>query len=281
MANKAMGILIIFLMISGCTSGADRVARQDPIPMIQKKGWEAVTFKTDNFDISGFKPGLWQQIKILTIYIEGDGLAWLSRSRVSSDPTPIYPMGLALALAHPRAGQALYLARPFQFGQKRNINRQYWTHARFAPQVIQAYAQILDDLKQKNQFTGFHLVGYSGGGGIAALLAARRNDVTLLITVAGNLDHRAWTKHHRVSSLSESLNPADHSAKLALIPQVHFYGEKDRIIPGSIAAAYAQSFPDRRLLKIVPVPDMGHGEGWDLLWPKLYDRALAHFHDLM
>ncbi|GAB2181920.1 hypothetical protein DLREEDagrD3_21430 [Denitratisoma sp. agr-D3] len=43
------------------------------------------------------------------------------------------------------------------------------------------------------------LVGYSGGA--AALLAARCSDVVRLVTIAGNLDHRAWTRYHHITTL--------------------------------------------------------------------------------
>jgi hypothetical protein len=44
-------------------------------------------------------------------YQSGDGLAWLSSDVPSSDPTPLDPLALRLALAKP-ARNAAYLARP-------------------------------------------------------------------------------------------------------------------------------------------------------------------------
>lgn len=67
----------------------------------------------------------------------------------------------------------------------------------------------MDALKQRFGATRLTLVGYSGGAAVAALLATRRNDVARLVTVDGNLDHRAWTAHHRVTPLTGSLNPAE------------------------------------------------------------------------
>ncbi len=43
------------------------------------------------------------------------------------------------------------------------------------------------------------MVGFSDGGGAAALLAAMRQDVTFLGTVAGNLDIDAWANLQGVS----------------------------------------------------------------------------------
>jgi hypothetical protein len=50
---------------------------------------------------------------MLTVYIEGDGFAWLSRSQASYDPSPLNPVGLELALRHP-LGESAYLARTCQ-----------------------------------------------------------------------------------------------------------------------------------------------------------------------
>ena len=43
------------------------------------------------------------------------------------------------------------------------------------------------------------MVGFSDGGGAAALLAAMRQDVIFLGTVAGNLDIDAWANLQGVS----------------------------------------------------------------------------------
>ena len=54
--------------------------------------------------------------------------------------------------------------------------------------VVRVSKQAIDTLKQQFQSEEIVLVGYSGGGAIAALVAARRADVADLISVAGNLD---------------------------------------------------------------------------------------------
>ncbi len=60
------------------------------------------------------------------------------------------------------------------------------------------------------------------------LLAAQRRDVDAVITVAANLDHRAWTAHHGDTPLHCSLNAADFARRLQSVPQVHYAGEKDK-----------------------------------------------------
>ena len=85
----------------------------------------------------------------------------------------------------------------------------YWTTHRFAPEVIRASDLALDRLKTLFGAQRLVLVGYSGGAAVALLVAARRHDMGQIITVAGNLDHQAWTHYHHVQALSGSLNPVD------------------------------------------------------------------------
>ncbi|MCD8562495.1 MAG: hypothetical protein LRY54_00110 [Alphaproteobacteria bacterium] len=115
-----------------------------------------------------------------TVYIEGDGLAWLSRNEISLDPTPTNPVALNLA-AMDKAKNVAYLARPCQFSKMIDKNTacpaKYWTNERFAPDVINAMNAALDNIKHQYDITEFNLVGFSGGANIAALLAAARTDV--------------------------------------------------------------------------------------------------------
>src|SRR3546814_2839304 len=63
-----------------------------------------------------------------------------------------------------------------------------WTSARFSDGVIVSMSDALDRLKEEAGASSLDLVGYSGGGGVAVLLAARRRDVVSIVTIAGNLD---------------------------------------------------------------------------------------------
>jgi len=207
----------------------------------------------------------------LTVYIEGDGFAWVSSDMPSSDPTPIHPVGLQLALAQPD-GNAAYLGRPCQYGGADQLpcGRQYWTAGRFAAEVIDASNIAIDDLKKRFGARELTLVGFSGGGAVAALLAARRGDVRRLITVAGNLDHQAWTTQLRLSPLTGSLNPADYRDKLATVIQWHFAGGSDRVMPSTIAENFAAGFPPRNKPIVRVVPGYDHQCCWVQNWPALW-----------
>lgn len=204
----------------------------------------------------------------LTVYIEGDGLAWLSRTEVSPDPTPRNPVGLRLAAADP-SPNVLYVARPCQYAppsvDRRCANSDYWTDRRFAEEVVASVDAAVTRQAGRGA-RGVRLVGYSGGGAVAVLVAARRNDVIDVRTVAGNLDHVALNRHHGVSQQRGSLNAADVAAKIASIPQLHLIGSRDEIVVPSVAESYARRAGTRGCIELRTVPGATHADGWVEAW---------------
>jgi pimeloyl-ACP methyl ester carboxylesterase len=83
------------------------------------------------------------------------------------------------------------------------------------------------------------LVGWSGGGALAVLVAARRTDVTAVLTLAAPLDLAAWTTFHRATPLRTSIDPASLLRSIASIPQIHAAAADDRTVPPGIVAATA------------------------------------------
>ena len=207
---------------------------------------------------------------VLTLYIEGDGLAWLASDRPSDDPTPLNPLALKLALAQPE-GPAAYLARPCQYTNDARCTRRYWTSARFAPEVLEAMNTAVEQMKQRFGAQRLVLVGYSGGAMVAALLAARRPDVLRLVTVAGNLDHQAWARHQRISPLTDSLNAADVRPQLQALSQIHFVGERDKVIPPFLVQNFARSLP---LATVRVLAQQDHACCWAEAWPSLWRETL-------
>jgi poly(3-hydroxybutyrate) depolymerase len=118
-----------------------------------------------------------------------------------------------------------------------------------------------------------HLVGYSGGAAIAVLLAARRQDVASVRTVAGNLDSEAVNRMHRVSAMPESLNPIDVAPALARIPQIHFISQSDIVVPASIAARFAAAATG--CARVVTIVGPSHESGWAEQWPTLLHHIPA------
>lgn len=209
------------------------------------------------------------------VYIEGDGLAFLSRSKRSPDPTPTNPVALRMAAAD-NAANVIWIARPCQYTRDMPGHTQchprYWTTGRFAPETVEAVNKELERLKRTHNIPSFEIVGFSGGGAIAGILAARRNDVTCLRSVAGNMDHDAFTAHHRTPPLTESLNAADYPARLSIVPQYHYVGAKDTVVPGSVVQSYRDRINPQSAFTIETIPGVSHEKGWVELWPSLLQR---------
>ena len=212
------------------------------------------------------------------IYIEGDGLAWMTKNRKSLNPTPKNPVGLHLA-SRDKAENVVWLARPCQFSglldDSTACDDAYWTNKRFAPEVISAYNAALDDIKKRYDIEGFNLIGFSGGGAIAALLAAQRVDVLSLRTVAGNLDHHAHSNYHNVSVLEGSLNPPDFAEKLTTMPQVHFIGGQDEVVPPAVLHSYLQALGPSNCVQYQFIHEAAHEEGWVQKWPEFLQMTPA------
>lgn len=213
---------------------------------------------------------------VATIYIEGDGLAWLSKSNPSLNPTPTNPVALALA-AKDNAPNVIYMARPCQYSGLNTAKpcpAEYWTSKRFAPEVLRAMSRALDEIKARHNLRHFNLVGFSGGGAIAALLTARRNDVISLRTVAGNLDHARLNHNHNVSQMPGSLNPVDIAPAIAEIPQHHFIGALDKIVTPDIYGSFRAAAGSSNCMRSDIVKNASHEKGWIEQWSALLKRPI-------
>jgi len=209
--------------------------------------------------------------KDMKVYIEGDGLAWITRKRISDDPTPLTPIALTLMDADESTCKA-YIARPCQYVKDATCKDKYWTSHRFNSKIIQSFNEALDKLKDNHKNSSFTLVGYSGGGAVATLVTARRDDVSKLITVAGNLDTDRWVEMHHISPLDGSLNPANYTHKLNKIVQYHLIGKNDKVIPKDIFLSYLSKFDKKEKIKHI-LYDSTHR----LRWVKNYKQFLKDY----
>ncbi|MDQ1923220.1 alpha/beta fold hydrolase [Massilia pseudoviolaceinigra] len=269
-------MMLVCIMLAGCAVIDPSLRLQRADALAATAGWERRTLAAGDFALTSWSPAAAQSAVTLTVYVEGDGMAWLSASTVSPDPTPVQAMALQLALRHPR-GAVAYLARPCQFqaGELPAACRSaLWTDARYSRQVIDSMNAALDQLMQRAGARRLVLVGYSGGGVVAALLAARRADVVLLLTVAANLDTVAWARLQHLSPLAASLNPADYATQLARVPQQHWVGADDRVVPPAVLASYAALFPAGARPQVTVVPGFGHACCWQAGWTAMVTPLL-------
>lgn len=255
-------------LLAGCAS--DLVQRADALAA--PAGLQREEVRGGPFVLTAYVHAC-PQAPLLRVYLEGDGRAWITRTQVSPDPTPHTAMGLRLAASD--GGDVVYLARPCQFTpMARNPVCQpaYWAGLRYSPEVVSAMDEALSRYVAQLQPARLELVGYSGGGAIAVLLAARRKDVSAIRTVAGNLDHVAMNQWHKVSQMPGSLNPIDVAAQVARIPQLHVSGAEDAVIPPAITRSFVAKAGPCAALAIIP--GMAHESDWSSRWPGLLQVPL-------
>lgn len=249
------------------------------LSLVRDKGWQDTPIDTGPFVLMSFaRPGAPAADGILTVYIEGDGDAFTARGKPTANPTPVRPVSLDMAMADPSPG-VVYLGRPCQYTNSRtekNCDSQYWSSHRFSEQVVTATDRAISYLKGRAKARKVVLVGFSGGGAIAALVAARRQDVERLVTVAGTLDHAVWTELHAVYPLSGSLNAADVAGRLKDLPQVHFVGGDDKIMPRTVADSYFRRLPRGGPARLVLEPEFGHECCWAENWRRLLTANRIH-----
>lgn len=230
---------------------------------------------------AGFTHGIWRNkalkelsdqqkqssIDQLNIYIHGDGRPWLKPGTIAVDPSPNYSLTWALFLNDPRP--SLFISRPCYFEAHKldqNCSPTLWTNARYSADVVASLKNTVSEALNQQQANAINLVGFSGGGALAMLVAAELDrDIEHLLsvkTIAANLDHQAWAEHHDYSPLSLSLNPRD--LEPLEVEQIHFCGAHDSNIPVSILDAFFA-----RQGVACRIVDAQHERGWLKKWPAL------------
>lgn len=256
-------------MLSGCVPHTPIPTPEERIKqissVISKARWREQSLHTTYFTLKTYRSPSSKKATLITIYIEGDGLAWLSEDRPSENPTPRVPTGLFMALHNSKDHPVAYIARPCQFvveEEWRGCQQAYWTHLRFSPEVIDSMNQAVEQLKKSYQAQQIRLIGYSGGGAVATLISAMRTDVVHLITVAAPLDSDYWVRQEHLTPLAGSLNPAAAWKQLISIPQTHWVGGKDNVVSKEVALAFTQRFPATQKPTVIEVSNFDHACCW-------------------
>lgn len=209
----------------------------------------------------------------LHVYLDGDGTPWVRGRYPARNPTPRRPLALDLLALDP--APVLYLNRPC-YGTASlppPCRAWLWTHGRYSEEVVAALDAALDQALALTGHRSLVLLGYSGGGSLAVLLANRRRDVDAVVTVAANLEIGAWTRHHGYEPLDGSLNPAAVAPAPPAVLRWHLLGGRDRRVPPAVTRAGAAADPHARVLEY---PDFDHVCCWQRAWPQTLARLRRH-----
>lgn len=245
-------ILLISLFLSACQS------------ISAPSEFSYRTIQTRNFEIAS-----WQKITnpngVYKIYIEGDGHAFNAHGQPTQDPTPQGTLVRRLAFSD-KSPNVIYLARPCQYIKSQICTQRHWSTARFAPEIINAEYEAIKKIAKDNPVI---LIGFSGGAQIAGLVATAKNGINVkkIITIAGNLDHLAWTQYHQLPPLNESMSLASYQQQFSQIPQIHYVGDEDKVMPPHLIKNFVGTNA-----KVITVKGASHNNGWDCVFPAVHSE---------
>lgn len=270
-------LLLACLLLQACVTPAGKLDQ-----LAESQGFERTQLVADGFKLLVYSNPQATARKlarqrasgssgILHVYLEGDGSPWRHRTIIMPDPTPRRPLMLNLMNLDTRA--SVYLGRPCYNGtaSDKGCDNSLWTSARYSRTVVDSMASGLRVLAHRYDASELWLMGHSGGGALAMLLARENPLVTRVVTIAGNLDTEAWTSHHGYTPLYGSINPAGLPAMRDTVRQWHFLGGRDAVIPPPLVRRFIMEQPQASGFV---VKQFSHGCCWQLLWPTVLDALV-------
>jgi hypothetical protein len=246
------------LLVASCSAPAVRVDR-----MAAQLGFDREVRRGVGFDHVVYLNH--DRGPVLHLYLEGDGSPWDAPTRVARDPTPRNPLMLELMAQDENA--AAYVGRPCYHGYfaASGCGPAWWTDRRYSPEVVESMGAVIRGLLADGGYRGTVLIGHSGGGTLAMLLAEHLRPCAV-VTLAGNLDVAAWCARHRFTPLSGSLDPGRRAPLPPSVRQLHLVGKDDGVILPAMVEAAAERQPNARVLVL---PGVDHRDGWKTVWPSV------------
>ncbi len=264
---------VVVATIIGCTAparNAQRLAARHGLQPLLLQGTE---FQHHAFAAVRGPPGL------LVLLIDGDGSPrvqsgwWIvGHWRAAADPTPRLPLALELAVATPAS--VLYLGRPCYLEVTRppECSEPLWTSERYSHEIVASMSAAAATYIAEHHFEQVLIVGYSGGGALAALMARDLPHVSGLVTIAGNLDPEEWARLHDYLPLQGSLNPALEPPLPADLKQWYLVGNRDSNVTAAATARYFERIPQERVWSY---PRFDHQCCWVKAWPSIFAKISA------
>jgi hypothetical protein len=205
------------------------------------------------------------------VFLEGDGRPWSEDGRApASDPDPLRPLARDLAAA--TGGGALALGRPCYHGRAADpgCRPELWTSGRYSEPVVDSMVAALGHALDAGPRRPLVLVGYSGGGALALLIADRVAAVKAVVTLAANLDLAGWTELHGYEALTDSLDPLS-VRRLPTGCEIHIAAAHDSVVPPSLV----RNAVARRPGALLWVESGDHACCWADRWPGIERRVVA------
>ncbi len=264
----------LVLLLQGCASPSERfLDTAKELGFVQQEV-EGLPYQHRLFLNSQARDS--NNIDELHVYLDGDGTPWKSEIRVASDPTARNHLILKM-MAKDRA-PAILLGRPCYYGLNLShfCNNRLWTSARYSKDVVDSMKSALKHWISTKNIKRLALVGFSGGGTLATLLASDLERIETIVTIAANLDVTAWSKHHGYLYLTASMNPMTDARIPPTIRQIHLAGLKDENVPSDIIEAFSRT---QRNAVYLPQAEYDHSCCWPDIWPSILATYLNNDKD--
>lgn len=268
-ALNSLGLLL-YLSILGCSSPASNYLATAARLGFENQLAHGTAYQHRIFFNSQAKSS--PAYKTLHVYLDGDGTPWIARTIAAQDPTPRNP--LVLELMAQDSMPAILLGRPCYYGLSTSAgcDTSLWTSHRYSEQVVASMSAALLGWTKNKEVGELVLIGYSGGGSLAALLAKHIKATAKLVTIAANLDTAAWCREHDYLPLTGSLNPIFDAEIEKRIQQFHFAGQLDQNVPASITESFCRKQPQAQCEVIA---GYDHSCCWLDLWPGFVKQQLG------
>jgi hypothetical protein len=260
----------VLLAMAGCASPqrhAERIARDN--------GFEDLLLQGSEYQHRAFA-SRGRPSDPLVVFIDGDGSPWIDGGRhISADPTPRVPLALAMATVTPVS--ALYLSRPCYLMTvlPANCSERLWTSERYSSAVVASMSVAASAYISEHHVRRVLLVGFSGGGALAVLMAPSVPNLVGVVTIAGNLDSEEWTRLHGYLPLNGSLNPALEPPLPASLKQWYLVGGRDTNVPPETNERYFRRIAADRARVY---PGFDHTCCWVAEWPSIFADILAELN---
>lgn len=259
--------LLSAALLGACTSSGQRIDRHAHAAGLSRKVVTGAEYRHIVYDNGVTAPTApWSGR--LVVFLDGDGRPWSADGqRPSADPTTRNPVALQL-LAHTQV-RGIYVSRPcYQEIVDDKCTVDTWTSGRYAAAIADSIAAVIGNVAGNANASEIVLIGYSGGGALAVLVAERTRNVAAVATIAANLDTDAWTQHHGYLPLDHSLNPAmsEHAHPWR---ELHLQGDHDTVVPATTTASYFAHYPNAQQWTL---DDYDHVCCWVDGWPELFTR---------
>lgn len=255
--------VVLTSVLCGCTTPASRF-----VDDAGKRNFIIENHQTNGLKHVVIKHRMVKDGQALHVYFDGDGTPVLSRRRIASDPSS--RSRLVLELMGRDAAASILVGRPCYYLRQNDCDPVMWTDNRYSEAVVATLAATVREQIKLLPNSPVTLIGYSGGGTLAMLVAPRLPRVERIVTIAANLNVTAWANHHGYSVLNGSLDPAEAAVLADDVEQLHLFGADDQNVPFELMRGVAER---GRKSTVLVIPDYDHSCCWLELWPRpLEDR---------